>query len=146
MFKRSVSSRGMRLVAMTNSQKRSVPRLDYKAFGGTKPARSRKENRQHVERIIGSIVVGTGVGRVGGNGLGRPEEFLAARPRRQPAVGSGGVRQYSGSRGKVGVQPSAAVWRSANCGDSGAVARGVGIYAYQVPALGSVPSPPHHGG
>src|SRR5262249_15327493 len=55
MFKRSVSSRGMRLVPMTNSQKTSVPRLDYKAFGGTKPARSRKENRQHVERIIGSI-------------------------------------------------------------------------------------------
>src|SRR6516165_10646906 len=42
MFKRSVSSRGMRLVPKTNTQKTSAPRLLYKAFGGAKSARFKR--------------------------------------------------------------------------------------------------------
>lgn len=38
----SVSSSGMRLVPETNTQKPSVPRLNYKAFVGARPARSRR--------------------------------------------------------------------------------------------------------
>ena len=43
MFSRSASSSGMRLVPATNSQKLSASRLNYKAFGGAKPARSKGE-------------------------------------------------------------------------------------------------------
>ena len=42
MFKRSVSSRGMRLVPKTNTQKTSASRLLYKAFGGAKSARFKR--------------------------------------------------------------------------------------------------------
>jgi len=80
----------MRLVLMTNSQKTSVPRLDYKAFRRSQ-ARPFQKGESQTCRTHYRSVVGTGVGRVGGDRLGRPEEFLAAPPRRQPAVGSWGV-------------------------------------------------------
>src|SRR5216683_6169943 len=44
MFWSRVSSSGMRLVPETNTQKPSVPRLNYKAFVGARPARSRRED------------------------------------------------------------------------------------------------------
>src|ERR1051325_11616111 len=88
MFYPSVSSSGMRLVPVTNTQKSSGPRLRYKFFAGAKPARSHKEDLHHVG-IIDYGGVRAGMGCLCGHRLGRPEEFLAAAPCRLPAAGAG---------------------------------------------------------
>src|ERR1051326_3723271 len=69
MFYPSVSSSGMCLVPVTNTQKSSGPRLRYKFFAGAKPARSHKEDLHHVG-IIDYGGVRAGMGCVCGHRLG----------------------------------------------------------------------------
>src|SRR5215469_13352495 len=82
MFSQSSSSSGLRLVPATNSQKLSASRLNYKPFGGAKPARS-KGGLANVG-FVACDSFRTCMGRVRGHRLGRPEELLATGASRLP--------------------------------------------------------------
>src|ERR1700693_5431854 len=88
----------------------------------------------------------TGVGRVCGHRLGRPEAFLVFGPGRKPAAGAGGIGEHAGGGGGLGGELAAAIWRPSDRRLFGAVARGLDLHVEQVRAPGAVPGAPHHGG
>src|SRR5262249_4497757 len=114
-------------------------------FGGAEPARSHKEDLHHVG-IIDYGGVRAGKGGVCGHRLGRSEEFLAAAPCRLPAAGAGGTGQHARSRRSLGGRVAAAFQWPAHCRDFGAVPRGAGLHAGQVPTPGPVSGTSHDSG
>src|SRR5215470_9047789 len=143
MFWSRVSSSGMRLVPETNTQKPSVPRLNYKAFGGARPARSTRRMKSNDE-CDASGEVRTRMGRVCSHRLGRPEALLEIGTSRQPEAGAGGIAEHAGGGGDLGRRLAAEVWRPPHRRLFGAGARSFDLYADQVRAPGAVSGAPHH--
>ena len=136
----------MRLVPVTNSQKTSDPRLNYKAFGGAKPARSQKEDVATCRNALTSAPSEPEWAAFAAIDWADQKNFWRLLPAGTRRSEAGRIGQHPGSRGGLGGEPAAAFWRPAHCRDFGAVSWAPGVYAHQVPAPGAVPGPPHHRG
>src|SRR5215467_255301 len=110
MFWSRVSSSGMRLVPETNTQKPSVPRLNYKAFVGSQASPFERRMKSNDE-CDASGEIRTRMGRVCGHRLGRPEALLEIGTSRQPEAGAGGIAEHAGGGGDLGRRFAAEVWR-----------------------------------